>query len=44
MRKEVFKFIKDDNSILEKNPLKNLQKIKNYMLTNIINFGNVWIL
>ena len=44
MRKDVFKYIKDDNTILEKNLLKNLQKIKNFMLTNIINFGSVWIL
>ena len=44
MKKEIFKFIKDDNTVLEKGPFEKLTKKKNYTQINIINSGNVWIL
>ena len=44
MKKEIFEFIKNDSTVLEKEPFEKLTKIKNYMLTGILNFGNVWTL
>ena len=40
---KIFKFIKNDYTMLEKEPLEKLQKEGNYTLLNIENFGSAWI-
>ena len=40
---EIFKYLKNDKTVLESEPLKLLGKRKNYSLLNILSFGIVWI-
>ena len=44
MEKEIFKYLKNDKTYLEREPLTTLGKKENYQLLNITIFGNVWIL
>ena len=40
---EIFKYLKNDKTVLESEPLELLGKRKNYLLLNILSFGIVWI-
>ena len=41
---EIFDFLKSDNDILEVDVLEKIAKKKNCLHTNIMDFGNVWML
>ena len=40
---KIFNFIPSNNTMLERDTMSNLTKKNNYMLINIMVFGNVWI-
>ena len=43
MEPKIFKFLKNENTVLERSPLENISKRKNLELLNITKIGSAWI-
>ena len=44
LNKKIFNYLKNDQTIFEKDPLENYQNKNNYPLLIIMVFGNLWII